>query len=59
MGPNTFGHLGFTGTSIWCDPDAEICIVLLSNRVHPSRSNEKIRGFRPAFHDGVLRVVQE
>ncbi len=51
-----FGHLGFTGTSIWCDPERDVVIVLLSNRVHPSRANEKIRGFRPAFHDGVLAV---
>lgn len=51
---NAFGHLGFTGTSLWCDPERDVAIVLLSNRVHPSRANEKIRGFRPAFHDGVL-----
>jgi CubicO group peptidase (beta-lactamase class C family) len=54
MGPRSFGHLGFTGTSIWCDPDREIVVVLLTNRVHPSRANEKIKGFRPAFHDGVV-----
>ena len=50
----TFGHLGFTGTSLLCDPDRELVVVLLSNRVHPSRANEKIRAFRPAFHDGVV-----
>lgn len=54
MSARTFGHLGFTGTSLWCDPEREIAVVLLTNRVHPSRANEKIRGFRPAFHDGVL-----
>lgn len=54
LGPRTFGHLGFTGTSIWCDPDRDIVVVLLTNRVHPSRANEKIKGFRPAFHDGVV-----
>ena len=54
MSARTFGHLGFTGTSFWCDPEQEIVVVLLTNRVHPSRANEKIRGFRPAFHDGVL-----
>ncbi|MFK8002448.1 MAG: serine hydrolase domain-containing protein [Polyangiales bacterium] len=54
MSENAFGHLGFTGTSIWCDPERDVVVVLLSNRVHPSRANEKIRGFRPAFHDGVL-----
>ncbi len=50
----TFGHLGFTGTSLLCDPKRELVVVLLSNRVHPSRANEKIRAFRPAFHDGVV-----
>lgn len=52
----TFGHLGFTGTSIFCDPAHDLVIVLLSNRVCPSRANEKIKGFRPAFHDGVVAV---
>jgi len=54
LGDKTFGHLGFTGTSIWCDPDRNLVVVLLTNRVHPSRANEKIKGFRPAFHDGVV-----
>lgn len=57
MGPRTFGHLGFTGTSVWCDPDKDVVVTLLSNRVHPSRANERIKGFRPAFHDGVLSVL--
>lgn len=59
MGPHTFGHLGFTGTSLWCDPDADVVIVLLTNRVHPSRANEKIRAFRPAFHDGVMGSLRQ
>lgn len=54
MGPRTFGHLGFTGGSVWCDPDKDVVVALLTNRVHPSRANERIKGFRPAFHDGVL-----
>ena len=54
LSAHAFGHLGFTGTSLWCDPERDVAIVLLSNRVHPSRANERIRGFRPAFHDGVL-----
>ncbi|MFW6051305.1 MAG: serine hydrolase domain-containing protein [Myxococcota bacterium] len=57
MSERSFGHLGFTGTSIWCDPERDIVVVLLTNRVHPSRANEKIRGFRPAFHDGVLAAL--
>jgi serine-type D-Ala-D-Ala carboxypeptidase len=49
----SIGHLGFTGTSLWIDPQAEIAVVLLSNRVHPSCENIKIRSFRPRFHDAV------
>lgn len=57
MGPRTFGRLGFTGTSIFCDPDRDVVIVLLTNRVCPSRANEKIEGFRPAFHDGLMAAL--
>ena len=57
MGPKTFGHLGFTGTSIWCDPERDVVVVLLTNRVHPSRANERIKGFRPGFHDGLLAAL--
>ncbi len=53
----TVGHLGFTGTSFWIDPDNGAIVVLLTNRVHPSRSNWKIREFRPAIHDCVFRCV--
>jgi len=49
--PRTFGHLGFTGTSLWCDPDAERVTVLLSNRVCPTRENVGIRALRPEIHD--------
>jgi serine-type D-Ala-D-Ala carboxypeptidase len=47
----SFGHLGYTGTSMWIDPVGELEVVLLSNRVHPSRKNDAIRDFRPAIHD--------
>jgi CubicO group peptidase (beta-lactamase class C family) len=49
----TFGHLGFTGTSLWCDPTAERVTVLLTNRVHPSRDNLRIRAVRPRIHDAL------
>ncbi len=42
MGPNAFGHTGFTGTSIWFDPDRGLFIILLTNRVNPTRANTKI-----------------
>ena len=51
----SFGHLGYTGTSLWIDPLCELEVVLLSNRVHPSRRNEKIKVFRPSIHDLVYR----
>jgi CubicO group peptidase (beta-lactamase class C family) len=57
MGPNTFGHLGFTGTSFWCDPDAGIAVCLLTNRVWPSRENVAIRAARPRVHDGLFRLA--
>jgi len=47
----SFGHLGFTGTSVWIDPQRELEVVLLSNRVNPSRKNDLIRSFRPHIHD--------
>ena len=53
----SFGHLGYTGTSLWIDPMCELEVVLLSNRVHPSRKNETIKQFRPAIHDLVYRAV--
>ncbi len=54
LGPRTFGHLGFTGTSIWIDPDAGIAVALLTNRTYPSRDNVRIRAARPRVHDAVL-----
>ncbi len=54
MGPRTFGHLGFTGTSLWCDPDADVAVALVTNRVHPTRENAGIRALRPALHDAVM-----
>lgn len=48
------GHLGFTGTSLWIDPKKELVVALLTNRVHPTRTNEKIKEFRPKFHDTLL-----
>ncbi len=49
------GHLGFTGTSFWIDLSKGISIVLLTNRVHPTRENEQIKIFRPMFHDTIMR----
>lgn len=50
----TVGHLGFTGTSFWMDLDRAIVVILLTNRIHPSRNNNRIKAFRPALHDAVM-----
>jgi beta-N-acetylhexosaminidase len=54
---HSFGHTGFTGTSIWIDPDRELFVVLLTNRVHPTRENTKIQQVRPALHDAVMQAL--
>ncbi len=51
------GHLGFTGTSIWWDLDRNCYIILLTNRVHPTRTNEKIRDFRPHIHNLIMKAI--
>ena len=55
--PQTVGHLGFTGTSFWFDLDRDLLVILLTNRVHPTRSNEKIRRFRPLIHDLIFSAT--
>lgn len=55
--PNSVGHLGFTGTSMWWDLEKDCHILLLTNRIHPSRSNDKIKEFRPHIHDLIMKAV--
>jgi CubicO group peptidase (beta-lactamase class C family) len=57
LSPTAIGHTGFTGTSLWIDWERDLYIVLLTNRVHPSRNNDAIRRIRPRFHDMVLADV--
>jgi beta-glucosidase-like glycosyl hydrolase/CubicO group peptidase (beta-lactamase class C family) len=57
--PLSFGHTGFTGTSIWVDPERQLFIVLLTNRVHPTRENQLIRQVRPAVADAVVETLVE
>ena len=54
---HSFGHMGYTGTSIWIDPEKDLFVVLLTNRVYPTRENEKIRQVRPALHDAVVEAL--
>ena len=56
---NSIGHLGFTGTSFWMDLESATIVVLLTNRVHPSRENERIKAFRPRLHDAVMITLGE
>ena len=55
--PRSFGHLGFTGSSIWIDPDRKLFVILLTNRVYPTRENDKITAVRPAVHDAVIESL--
>jgi serine-type D-Ala-D-Ala carboxypeptidase len=57
--PWSIGHLGFTGTSIWWDLEKDCQVILLSNRVHPSRANDKIKAFRPHAHDLIMKALLE
>lgn len=57
--PNSFGHTGFTGTSIWADPERNLFVILLTNRVHPTRANTKISKVRPAVADAVIEALKE
>jgi beta-N-acetylhexosaminidase len=54
---HSFGHTGFTGTSIWIDTEHQLFVVLLTNRVHPTRENQKIAQIRPALHDAVMQAL--
>jgi CubicO group peptidase (beta-lactamase class C family) len=53
----SIGHLGYSGCSLWIDLDAEIAIVLLTNRTWPDRKSQLIREVRPAFHDAVREAL--
>lgn len=57
FGPASFGHLGYTGTSLWIDPDRELSITFLTNRTWPDCANQAIKKVRPEFHDAVVEAV--
>ncbi|HJS73668.1 MAG TPA: serine hydrolase, partial [Vicinamibacteria bacterium] len=56
---SSYGHTGFTGTSLWIDPERELFAILLTNRVHTTRENPKIGELRPAFHDAVIEAISD
>jgi serine-type D-Ala-D-Ala carboxypeptidase len=53
LSPSSIGHTGFTGTSLWIDWERDLYVVFLTNRVHPTRENERIREIRPKLHDAI------
>ncbi len=57
MSARAFGHTGFTGTSLWIDPEPGIYVAFLTNRVHPSRDREGFASVRPAVHDAVMAAL--
>ena len=57
MSQTAIGHTGFTGTSLWIDWENDVYVVLLTNRVHPTRERNALRGIRRAFHDAVMEEL--
>jgi serine-type D-Ala-D-Ala carboxypeptidase len=56
--PASFGHLGYTGTSLWIDPERQLSVTLLTNRTWPDNRNQAIKRIRPLFHDAVVRCLE-
>ena len=58
---NSFGHSGYTGTFAWADPDNNLLFIFFSNRVHPTRENEKLYGLnlRPAIHQAIYDAIEK
>jgi CubicO group peptidase (beta-lactamase class C family) len=57
FGPHSYGHLGYTGTSLWIDPDRQLSITLLTNRTWPDCSNQAIKQARPRIHDAIVESI--
>ncbi len=55
----SFGHLGFTGTSLWIDPVRQLSVTLLTNRTWPNRESQRIRQVRPRVHDAIVEALEE
>ena len=53
----SFGHLGYTGTSLWLDPERQLSVTLLTNRTWPDCSNHAIKQIRPMFHDAIIEAL--
>jgi len=59
FGASSYGHLGYTGTSLWIDPDRQLSITLLTNRTWPFCTNQAIKQVRPKFHDAIVEALIE
>jgi CubicO group peptidase (beta-lactamase class C family) len=59
FGPRSFGHTGFTGTSFWYDPDSHLYVILLTNRVYPTRQNRKHIPLRPAVANTAFNALEK
>ena len=59
LSPGAIGHTGFTGTSLWIDPHRDLYVVLLSNRVHPTRANEAFPRLRPRIHEAIVEDLEQ
>jgi CubicO group peptidase (beta-lactamase class C family) len=57
FGARSYGHLGYTGTSLWIDPDRQLSVTLLTNRTWPDCSNQIIKQVRPLFHDAIAEAI--
>jgi serine-type D-Ala-D-Ala carboxypeptidase len=57
--PQSFGHLGYTGTSLWIDPTRQLSVTLLTNRTWPDSSNQSIKQVRPKFHDAIIEALEK
>jgi CubicO group peptidase (beta-lactamase class C family) len=55
--PQSFGHLGYTGTSLWIDPERALAVALLTNRTWPDAKNQAIKQVRPRFHDAIIEAL--
>lgn len=56
---SSFGHLGYTGTSLWIDPERQLSVTLLTNRTWPDCANQAIKEVRPRFHDAVIEALEK
>jgi len=57
--PRSYGHLGYTGTSLWIDPERQLSVTVLTNRTWPDRCSQAIKEIRPAFHDAVIEAIEQ